>query len=756
MTIKKLVQLFTLFTLFFGFGGGVVHNNVSENSAPILTKVNETYFVNGKEALDSSVLTPTSKNLSNPKVLLAEPKSSNWNMMSKSLSDGTIDFFYFDENNYSYRQFAYDDSSSALSESASIKQKQVANNDKLVECLKPETIQNNDGSISLYTPGFVPDSSNFDLSNDTAELTTFSVIGTDDRLKISNTNVHPYRTTGQIVMTYENVLNNKTGQYETLSYIGTGFLEGPDLLVTAGHCLYSDVTVTSNGDDSREDYLNNPRFPDSIYYYPAKNGSVNPYGGIKVNRIYLEDNYYLNTEKDWGCCKLSEPIGNKTGWLGKISNFYEQNYPLISFGYPGSKNGYMYQSSGIMTQFEDNGWYYRTTLDTEGGQSGSPYRVNVNNGDYVCGIHTYSVGNSYTGGIRIDGFMFAFMNSFVAGDLLYEITPDDYNFADSYPVDEETSTHFYTHELDNGLTFRTRRYRTGFIQGEYIVMSPIRPEIEKKEAFIEYSFNAPVNRIQVDLTYWREVSTEILDSDNGSAYLQVKNGDDWSNVFDLLSASTNLPTNRDNPTTYTIDFDKPIYVFRFYSEYHGNTFVYDANRGRLCIGNMIVWTEFDNYMPLNGSELEYQPDSWNGSSVGSYNCYAYALNTKNHGFMQPGQSEGHNFYNTDDYLSKDVLIDMVEIDSENYGFDFKPIGKFEQCDPGYYKVALVVDPDDDYHWYRQNYDGTWSHKPGGTNVTNLDNSNNVIYDPEICNRNSGYLNYSEFYGFFQVNICNMI
>lgn len=33
---------------------------------------------------------------------------------------------------------------------------------------------------------------------------------------------------------------------------------------------------------------------------------------------------------------------------------------------------------------------------------------------------------------------------------------------------------------------------------------------------------------------------------------------------------------------------------------------------------------------------------------------------------------------------------------------------------------------------------------------------NSIYDSEICNRNSGYLNYSEFYSFFQVNISNMI
>ena len=40
----------------------------------------------------------------------------------------------------------------------------------------------------------------------------------------------------------------------------------------------------------------------------------------------------------------------------------------------------------------------------------------------------------------------------------------------------------------------------------------------------------------------------------------------------------------------------------------------------------------------------------------------------------------------------------------------------------------------DYHWYRQNPDGTWSHKPGNTPVTNLDYAETLIYDPNTANR----------------------
>jgi hypothetical protein len=52
---------------------------------------------------------------------------------------------------------------------------------------------------------------------------------------------------------------------------------------------------------------------------------------------------------------------------------------------------------------------------------------------------------------------------------------------------------------------------------------------------------------------------------------------------------------------------------------------------------------------------------------------------------------------------------------------------------GWY-VALVIWPDVDFHWYRQDQNGCWSHKPGRGYATNLDNSGNVIPDPQNCDR----------------------
>ncbi len=62
------------------------------------------------------------------------------------------------------------------------------------------------------------------------------------------------------------------------------------------------------------------------------------------------------------------------------------------------------------------------------------------------------------------------------------------------------------------------------------------------------------------------------------------------------------------------------------------------------------------------------------------------------------------------------------------------------------KVALVVAPGYDFHWYRLDDNGLWSHKPGGTQATNLDKSNNLITDPRTANRGP----YTDFCGFFCV------
>ncbi len=147
------------------------------------------------------------------------------------------------------------------------------------------------------------------------------------------------------------------------------------------------------------------------------------------------------------------------------------------------------------------------------------------------------------------------------------------------------------------------------------------------------------------------------------------------------------------------------------------------------------------FSPMSGSELEYEPDKWNKYNIkNSHNCYSYALGkrtTKIKNKPQPGYSSGYKHINDSEYecnffynrLKKDVPASYIE------KFDNK-------CLPGFYKIFLALDKKNDYHWYVQNKNKYWSHKPGHGEVTDIDASKKKIKKPSSSNRDYGYLNYN--------------
>lgn len=137
----------------------------------------------------------------------------------------------------------------------------------------------------------------------------------------------------------------------------------------------------------------------------------------------------------------------------------------------------------------------------------------------------------------------------------------------------------------------------------------------------------------------------------------------------------------------------------------------------------------------------------------STNCYLYALNDRGplpYGTkLQPGQISGYQMTMAD--VNVDRIIELAMADAQVGGHLFQEVTRDEACQQGSYKIALVVDPMyPDYHWYRQNPDGSWSAKSGLTPVTNLDASDQPIWDPAAANRDyrpRGWnLNYTQFGG----------
>ena len=159
-----------------------------------------------------------------------------------------------------------------------------------------------------------------------------------------------------------------------------------------------------------------------------------------------------------------------------------------------------------------------------------------------------------------------------------------------------------------------------------------------------------------------------------------------------------------------------------------------------CMGPLwqpLIWKELNDIQHLNKT-----------------NCYAYMLNIASIGEekLQPGDSSTGKFEN---YTCNDIkqrMIDdnpkIMEIDSID-----TPI------DNDYYKIALVLDEDpndNDYHFYRQDCNGIWSHKLGTNDITNKDSSGDKIHNPKIANRNytdkdnlDGH-HYNQFCGYFKV------
>lgn len=146
------------------------------------------------------------------------------------------------------------------------------------------------------------------------------------------------------------------------------------------------------------------------------------------------------------------------------------------------------------------------------------------------------------------------------------------------------------------------------------------------------------------------------------------------------------------------------------------------------------------------------------------NCYTYALGYYvnpvtgqrfNGKGVNPGGLSG-NPITMNDLSNPSTFKTKVEAamqrDCNYYGGDFAEITSSTQPRQGYYKVALVLDPGNDYHWYRQLSDGKYGHKPGNTSAILIDASGYYIWYPKSCNRaySSSGLNYSEFIGYYEV------
>jgi hypothetical protein len=129
----------------------------------------------------------------------------------------------------------------------------------------------------------------------------------------------------------------------------------------------------------------------------------------------------------------------------------------------------------------------------------------------------------------------------------------------------------------------------------------------------------------------------------------------------------------------------------------------------------------------------YEPAWWNdgGQRQLHNNCYNYASNYRTDTFRvlpdgsQPGAASGAMYTSLTCGSVKPAAVADGLIDS--------PAAN-NKCPKEGHLVALVIAPGSDFHWYRKGRNGYWTHKPGSTPATNVDNSGVSIPDPRTANR----------------------
>jgi len=152
---------------------------------------------------------------------------------------------------------------------------------------------------------------------------------------------------------------------------------------------------------------------------------------------------------------------------------------------------------------------------------------------------------------------------------------------------------------------------------------------------------------------------------------------------------------------------------------------------------------------------KYEPEKWLVPNVlASHNCYSYFLNVLNPrgmaGKPQPGLiSTGYV-----DHIDCPAIRKAVMDDNPRAIITWGLEKVNDKCPKTYFKGFMAVNSNGaDYHFYRQDRDGSWSHKPGSTPPSKVDARGKRIFNPATASRDysfQGGVNYDVPCSFFCV------
>lgn len=205
-----------------------------------------------------------------------------------------------------------------------------------------------------------------------------SVCDKDDRVKIENTTIAPFKFTCKLYITAAN----------GGSYIGTGFFISPRCVITSGHVVHS-----KNG------------WAKSIKVVPGLNGTTAPFGSSASSRFFSVTGWTRDKNSDYDHGAIILPDTKLYNRIRGYMGFRQVNgLPLLqNSGYPGDKTPSTHQWFNAGRATKNTGPKFEYLIDTYGGQSGGPVMVKVGTSSVAVGVHGY--GGCPNACIRAQGYV---------------------------------------------------------------------------------------------------------------------------------------------------------------------------------------------------------------------------------------------------------------------------------------------------------------------------------------------------------------
>lgn len=269
--------------------------------------------------------------------------------------------------------------------------KMASNHDLVVEMHKKQKKMAFQGALGTFpSVGEVEDINLLVRGKDTKPLVQRNGLGQslltsqDRRTEVSNPTAAPWRMICSLLITAAD------GE----EYVGTGWIAGPRLIITAGHCLFE------------KNWLKG--WATKINVYPGRSSTSNGDTFFSSTHFKAPEKWVGECDEnfDYGAIILTEDIGLSYGHFSS-STFGDadlMNHMINISGYPATKLGEtQLHHENRVNSVSPTKIYY--DVDTEGGQSGSPiwiYEEGSNN-PVVIGVHSYGAGNAAAGnsGVRI-------------------------------------------------------------------------------------------------------------------------------------------------------------------------------------------------------------------------------------------------------------------------------------------------------------------------------------------------------------------